>query len=1097
MRPRRRFRIGRAKAILFGAVILLGTAGVVRSCWDSAHSARAGVRRALRQIPGVKFGKIRGEGERSVVISSLSWRDGDEELLSAERTRLTLRAEPSGLVLHSLTGEQVALRRLPRLLAALHRNGVPGRIPAGGIALSGVWIGENGRKYPFSLRSSGATKEGAVRWEFSLPEPGFRILGEQEEAGRVLSLRFAGHLDAAVLAAAGVPLPKEVKLPGRFTVSGSVRLDSDGGRFESPLAADGLFPEPAMIEGGFWRLMPGGRYSLRWEGPGGPWSVTLPEAELQLPFVAPLGALTFSGDGGSELRFSLSTATPAGKVAGNLRLDGRINRKSGEWELRQSGHSDRVVNWQWNTPLGLVSCLWRNPRLSGSGVGARGEIDYSFGFDEFRFRPAAEQTSFSALPGTISGSWSFNFTAPADSGFTLNGTLETARLEWPEPRSAWAAARARVGFSLSRLPGESTWKLDLDPEAAGVNIFGAELPKLKLENLAGRISTALSAGHPDRRPAGIGGGIQVGRITVVDSVFGSGSLREFRLTGVVELGDEGRMTGHRLSAGCGGGVLRSGQAELAASGAELDCEFNRLRMTPGDNLISNVTLTKPVLRLSGSEWAAPKGEFRVSGEIRGSDLLPSQWNGLFKLPEGTLNAGSFSGRFGGFSGRLRWQKGELAALSAALTGVSGSSREGSRSDWSLEAPAVELSIRRERTGIVGETSLTGGSLALLLGGKTRLELKKLSARLPIRFPAGETAPPGSFSAGEFQMPGDWIRAASGELRLTGNGIAFRGRASSGYFTGTPLEFQGGIGVGRPLAGSFRLAESELLRPIRFDAPSALSGECRYSGKLAASGSFGGAEGWQLEFRPSGGTLSGGGFELAQLSGALRLGEIETPRRNSGGELSFRRMTGHGVSVEDGRLRFRLPPSGELNVTAGTGMLWGGRARLEGPLFLSPGTGAAEVGIRLRGVQIGRLLETLGLPAAPIRGVATGRAVWRISPAGAPRLLSADFSSDRVDHLQLGALEPFLPREGRDSPRTQRTMEVLRNFSCRALRLKLDREENGSAVLELVVTGRPTRPIPLPDETAQRYMHAIDPSAFGLDSDMTVSILYRLPESGGK
>ncbi|UKI32836.1 MAG: hypothetical protein L6W00_04610 [Lentisphaeria bacterium] len=225
-----------------------------------------------------------------------------------------------------------------------------------------------------------------------------------------------------------------MKLPGRFTVSGSVRLDSDGGRFESPLAADGLFPEPAMIEGGFWRLMPGGRYSLRWEGPGGPWSVTLPEAELQLPFVAPLGALTFSGDGGSELRFSLSTATPAGKVAGNLRLDGRINRKSGEWELRQSGHSDRVVNWQWNTPLGLVSCLWRNPRLSGSGVGARGEIDYSFGFDEFRFRPAAEQTSFSALPGTISGSWSFNFTAPADSGFTLNGTLETARLEWPEPR---------------------------------------------------------------------------------------------------------------------------------------------------------------------------------------------------------------------------------------------------------------------------------------------------------------------------------------------------------------------------------------------------------------------------------------------------------------------------------------------------------------------------------------------------------------------------------------------------------------------------------------------------------------------------------------
>ena len=1092
MRGGRRFRIGRAKAILFGAVILLGTAGVVRSCWSSVHSVRAGVRRTLRQIPGVEFDRVRGEGDRVVTVSDLVWRDGKEILFSTGSARLTVQSESGKGELESIICDKVELRHLPRLLEKWFAGSAAFRLPSGEIRLSGVWRAGKSGGYPFTLRSVPGEDGGARRLEVSLPGTGLRVFGQFDAAGRFWQLRFTGHLDAALLAAAGVPLPAEVKLPGRFTVSGSLRI-GEGGRFETPLTADGLFPEPAMIEGGFWRLMPGARYSFRWEGPGRGWSVTLPETELQLPFVAPLGALTFSGDGGRELRFSLAAATPAGKQAGSLRLDGRIDRKSGAWELRQSGHSDRVVNWQWETPLGLIGCLWRNPKLSGAGVGARGEIDYSFGFDQFRFRPVAEQTAFSALPGSISGSWNFDFSAPAASSFTLTGTLETARLEWPEPRSAWGAARARIGFSLSRLPGEAAWKLDLEPEASGVNLFGAELPKLKLENLVGKFSTALAAGHPDRRPAEIGGGIQVGRVTVVDSAFGSGSLEELRLTGVVELDNEGRMTGHRISAGCGAGVLRHGQAELAASGAEFDCDFNRRQMTPGDNLISNVTLTRPVLRLLGSEWRAPGGEFRVSGEIRGAEFLPPGWNGRFRLPGGTLKAGGFSGNFDGFSGRLRWEAGRPAALSLSLSGIDGSWQEGTRPGWSLHAPALELSLSRRKEAISGEASLSNGSLTVQPGGNAPLVFSRLSAKLPIR-PTGEgEAPAGSFTAGELRIPGDWISSASGELRLSGNGVAFRGRASSGYFAGTPLTFEGAIGMGRPFSGSFRLAETELRRPIRFDAPSAFRGECSYSGKLAATGSFGGSDGWQLELRPAGGKLAAGGFSLEQLAGVLRLGEFETRRRNFGGELSFRRMTGHDVTLEQGQLRFRLPQSGEFNLTGGSGILWGGRAWLEGPLLLSPGMESAEIGIRLRGIRIGRLLETLGLPSAPIRGIASGRAVWRIAPGRAPQLISADFSSDRVDHLQLGALEPFLPHETKSSSRMRRTIEALRDFDCRALQFRIDRDAEGKAMLELVVTGRPTRPIPVTGDAMQRYVNAIDPAALGFDSDMTVSISYRIPE----
>ena len=324
-------------------------------------------------------------------------------------------------------------------------------------------------------------------------------------------------------------------------------------------------------------------------------------------------------------------------------------------------------------------------------------------------------------------------------------------------------------------------------------------------------------------------------------------------------------------------------------------------------------------------------------------------------------------------------------------------------------------------------------------------------------------------------------------------LIFARRASSPYLAGEPLEFQGGIGAGTPFAGSFQLKPTPLIRPLQFDAPSAFQGECRYTGKLAASGSFGGRGGWQLAFQPSEGRLTAGGFAWEGLEGTLRLGEFETRRQNSGGEFSFRRMSGHGVTMHQGRLRFRLPQSGEFNLIGAGGVLWGGRARLEGPVLLAPGMGAVETGVRLRGVRISQLMEALKLPAAPISGVASGRAVWRILPGAAPELVSADFSSDRVDYLRLGALEPFLLNQAGDSPRTRRIIEILRDFNCRNLQLKIDREESGKGTLELVVTGRPTRPIAVTDHAIQRYVDAIDPASLGLDSDMTVSITYRLPE----
>ena len=140
----------------------------------------------LRRIPEVEFGRIRADNGNGVAISDLAWSENGKTLFSAEEVRLTLVPEREGELRSILCGG-VVLRQLPVLLKSLQTDGLPGRIAAEEIALAGVWIGENGRKYPFTLQSIGEEKDGVRCVQIVLPERGVQVTGSMGRCWRRLA----------------------------------------------------------------------------------------------------------------------------------------------------------------------------------------------------------------------------------------------------------------------------------------------------------------------------------------------------------------------------------------------------------------------------------------------------------------------------------------------------------------------------------------------------------------------------------------------------------------------------------------------------------------------------------------------------------------------------------------------------------------------------------------------------------------------------------------------------------------------------------------------------------------------------------------------
>ncbi|MDR0933056.1 MAG: hypothetical protein LBM70_08580 [Victivallales bacterium] len=965
------------------------------------------------------------------------------------------------------------------------------------LTLDGVWRnGEKNADCPFQLKWK-PDKAGKTRILLHSFNPKFEISGQVDFAAKMANLKFAGQMTPRKLPFFGDWIPDEFLSAESIEAKGEIQLDGNFSEVIRHFAGELKLSETLAISSGIWRFSPGSRIEFRWDGADSSWEVELPETNLVRPLGLPLGKVSVSGrKSDQEIRFSIVNAPPVGELSGVMKLDGRYNRRNGEWMFRQSENSDRAVRWSGVLPLGDFNCAWRDLKVSGGGTHSRGSIDFSLGFESLRYRTPNNPRELTTSPGTLSGSWSFNYDASAVVSFELNGLLQSDKLDWNDPESAWSATSALTRFRLSRQAGEKSVLLVLNPAFKGVNLYGGGVPKLKMEGVSGNLNTTLELASQTPVPLRIEGAVEIQQLNPVRSMFGEGEFKNLRLFGFSEFASDWSVLLLKLSGGAERAIFRYPQSEIVTVSPEFDVDFNRNSPNPGDNFAIKMTSQHLTLAALGGTLDVSKGHALWSGELRETGFLPDRWRATLDLPEGDIENRDFAGKFHKFRCQTSFERMQIIDFNATLDELK--AQINGASPQKLYAKQQTLSIKRDQTEEVsGVYTLRGGEiLEQKWGGRA------ISVDLPLKWGKDNTKGDGTFQIGELTLPGKVLRTASGSIRLDQGRFHFNGVAASEFWAKDAFSFTGEFLWGKTweFTTQYKLSSTKMNTPLVLsEVLPALSG-MSYSGELSGHGLFElfpTRRNWSGEFKLNNGTLKKAGFEAKQLSGSIRL-PGSMANLNPGGELRFGEIYVAGVGLRNGMLNFRLPHSKQCDIISANGNIWGGRARLISPFSLRSGNSAAEIGMMIRGVKWNELFKSLDLQSGLLEGTADGMLFWRFrADDSCLDLVSAELTSVVGENLKLAALEPFVLANAKSSSRQRIYLELLRDFNCRILRVRLEEEPSGSVLLELSAAGKPSGSIKVKDENYRKLINSIDPAAFGLDGEIEIFTSYRIPAKSGK
>ncbi|MBS1368822.1 MAG: hypothetical protein HPZ91_02595 [Lentisphaeria bacterium] len=1074
----------------FLILVLFFAAAAAAGYWYLRRSPVRAVELVIGSVKGLEAETVEESAPGRLLVKRLSYHSGGRLVAGCDSAEIEL--DPSGIpsgvrIRGAEIGQWDSL--LPLLAGSTVTKTLPLRL-----SVDGVFRGApEERNFPFTLNWKPG-KEGRTEVIFSMPDPGVEASGRFNPVARTADLKFTGRVTPELLALFGSRIPTELLLSGSVEAEGELRLDLKGTEPVKLFTGELRFTESTAISGGIWALSPGARAEFRWNGAGDSWEVILPETTLTRPLELPLGALTFSGrENDPEIRFSIVNTPPVGELAGVMRIDGQYNRVNGNWMFRQSESSDRAVRWSGELPLGNFSCIWRSPKISGGGTRSRGSIDFSLGFEALKYRAPGNPQELAALPGTLSGSWNFDYDNAEATSFELAGLLRSSKLDWANPESAWSASSALASFRFSRQAGETSALLVLEPELAGVNLYGGGVPKLKLEGFSGKFTAMIDPAAQEQSPLRVEGAVEVRRVNPVRSMFGAGELKDLRLSGYAELSSGWMVLGLQASGGAENALFRYPECEIAAAFPAFSLKFDRNSIRPGDNFVGRMDSRRMTLSALGGTLAVPKAQAVWSGELRESGLLPDRWRVTLDMPAGTIENRDLTGTFRVFRCEAGFERSQVSGFKAVLDELE--ARFGN-------APAFRLLRAKKQTLAFerGESGASGGAYMLSGGSVFEREMGggEIAIDLPLQWGEHGAQGSGTFRAGEIALPGNVLREASGRVRLDDGRFKFDGTAASAFWKGDALRFAGDFSWDREweFSGEYELKPVVLEKPLALDAVLPAASGMTFSGGLSGHGAFGfypARTDWSCELSAADGALKNNELEVRKLYGTLRLPGSGAGNRNPGGELRFGEITADTVSLRNGALAFRLLRPDECDILSASGSIWGGRARLSAPFTLRTGMDTVEVGVVIRGLEWSGLLREFGLGSGLIDGRADGMLFWRLHADGRkPELASAELTSVGSEQLKLEALEPFVLASESSAARQRIYLDLLRDFNCRALRLRFEEEPAGSTLLSLSAAGRPAGPIKVRDENYRRLIRSVDPAAFGLDGEIEISVNYRIP-----
>ncbi len=1040
----------------------------------------------INRIPGLA-GRLLEADRQHVSLVDVHFSPDENELFKALKAEFRLEEKADGRRhLSSLQLAGVQMSNLRDLLNFVNTHTYsPNFLTSTQVLASGVLKVGSEDSLPFSLRWTPANNR-ALELIFSKPD--FSIIGEKSPGKKELRLRFSGTATPTFLQAFGVQIPLELILPEEFTVSGSATLNLDTLTLTTPLVVSGRFLTPASIQGGFCLINPGGHYSLQWSGPGKTWQVGFPEAELTSPFSAPLGELEVKGGEGSEWRFAVDSAPIIGELAGRFRLEGRYHAPSGDWEFRQAESSNHALKWKLSLTSGSLGCVWRAPRISGQGRSMHGQINWMFDFDQLNLRLEENRNDFSARSGRTSGRCQFDLSRPDDASFLFSGSVQTDRLEWLDPATAWGATRTDINFEISRNPGDTTLEYKLMPRASNVNIYGADLPKIKLENPTAELYLLQRPSDKNAYPEHIRGTLNVSRANVVESSFGSGELEQIQIDGMVALDERGRNTQHELHGNIEHGSMLLNGVALEGSTIRFENRFNRVEPRPGANYIMNFQGTGGILGVEGIRFSGGSFNGKISGEMRQDELLPPNWMVRLNFPSGGhFTDGGLAGSVSSLGGDIELDPQGIRSLDSEVHELKASSLA-SGSSWSIRIPSTKLKLARTENHLSGEmnahkitfeTESRSGKSWGFSGGELTL---------PVQFPHNSDANSGTIQVSEIRVPGNLLSNAKGAIRIKPTGWFFEGTSNSRFLPNDELQVR--ASVSRTLGGAWRLdgglelPTTKLKSPIKFGEFFPVASGVELTGRVGGSASFRFTEEacrWNLALRPASAELAGANFQLSGLSGEIRIPGGNLGHEDSNGSVIFDKFSVKDFVLTRGEVNWLCPRTGALEIQNASGMLWDGQSRLATPLLWTADRPDPNFTLRLEDVDLEIATAPLGLPAGTILGRASGSASFQ--GGRTPELSSLELNSHDVRMLKFKLLEKYLIQRT-DNDAHRQLVETLRHFKCRELRLRAVRT-NGTLELELTVWGRP--------EPSEALASSKIAQPVETDTELELTACYRIPD----
>ncbi len=386
--------------------------------------------------------------------------------------------------------------------------------------------------------------------------------------------------------------------------------------------------------------------------------------------------------------------------------------------------------------------------------------------------------------------------------------------------------------------------------------------------------------------------------------------------------------------------------------------------------------------------------------------------------------------------------------------------------------AVQGTARRGEDGGVsaeGTASISGGTIEAL---QKKIRLKRAGARLPLRWPAGETkGPEGGISIGSILWDGRNLGALEGSLRQVSDGLTLSAEHWNLLLSGMGVWISGDFPVLSQKRSESRIdlsaswpESSPDLALGRF-SPSAKG--VKINGGVAAEGHlrFGGAAGASgtLKISIENGWLRKEEQEIAVegIDGSVRLPHLPGIQSAPAQRLTIRKAAFGQVALTDASIAFQIEPAGSLLIEQSRFRWAGGRVSGHA-VRIAPGTDVYDVVLYCDRLSLAQVLQQFGAVDAEGEGTVNGRVPIRLASGELTFddgfLYSTPGEGGSIHVTGAESLTAGIPEETQQFNQIDLAREAMKDYRYEWAKLRLN-TEGEDLIMALHLNGKPMDPLP--------------------------------------